>query len=614
MANKQYTRDNFVACDWCYDVLPENHYGYSSVMQCLEKSSKEKLESGQEEQSKILNLLSRSASMRLAPNSLNNPFKPYLQDHQAGRRSPLPEDFTVEELTFFEEILDDVTEPWLKARLADLLWLCKTPKNPNHAKIAIESYISHDIDPDTWNRDVNDCWERAARLCMQLGISDKLDAIKNQLFTAFGLEHPSSKFMTLWLAGLMDKLKIDSDLKEDIASILFKIGNELVEAGDFNSARSYFELSAKKYNQSGDEKSWLDSLVFLADCFEREADLTASDSNMVANSFYGNAIQAYREIPTKHREDYSISHKINEIRKKISVSGKASLDEMSMVKIPGVGILDTIKASSVYVSGKQSPKEALMYFTGLYTGPKYSNLQSSAKENMQYHSIICQFGSTLMSSDGRVVSKTPSMNLNASEDDPANQAVLNRQIQQQFRIETQLVVEGRILPALRQLLMEHRVSKELLEGLCHDSPIVPQDRKYLLGYALWLGFEHDFRNAIHLLCPQVEHIVRIQLKEAGVHTSNINREDIENENGLNTLMELPEAMQIFGEDLCFELKSLFTDSLGSNLRNEVAHGLLNDNSSSSISIIYAWWMILRLVVRPLIGANDSKRETESDDE
>ena len=613
-SEKRYSRDEFVAMNWNYDDATENHYGYSSVAQSLNDSAKEKSESGLEEQERILNLLSRAASMKLVPSSLNEPFKPYFQDFQEGRRSAQPEDFTEEELFFFEEILNDVKEPWLTARLADLLWLCKTPKNPNHAKTAIDSYISHGIESDTWHRDVNDCWERAARLCMQLRDFDRLGGIRNQLFSAFKLEHSNSKFMTLWIANLMDKLNIDSDFKEDIALALFKSGQILLESGDFNSARSYFELSSKKFKQSGDERSWLDSLVALADCFEREADSRSAGSNMVANSFYENSIQAYRRIPTKHREDYSVDDKISQVRKKISKTGAASLGEMGVIKTPGVDLSDTIKASMAHVSGKRSVEEALMYFVGLYSGPKYSTLQSSAKESMQNSFIGNLFGSTHMSGDGRVVGKTPPMNLNAGEDDPDNQAVLNRQVQQQFGIETQLVVEGRILPALRQILMEHRVSKELLKALCHHSPIVPEDREYLLGHAFWLGFEHDFGSAIHLLCPQVEHIVRMKLKGVGAHTSNIDRDGIENENGLSTLMDLPEAIQVFGEDLWFEVKSIFTDSLGSNLRNEVAHGLLNDSSSSSISTIYAWWMVLRLVVHSLVGVSSTEEKSGEEHE
>ena len=595
-SNELYARDDFVACGWNYDVAVENHYGYSSVMRSLEESAKEKLESGLEEQGKILSLLSRSASMMLSPTSLNEPFKPYFQDFQAGRRSPLPEDFTEAELQFFDEILEDIAEPWLKSRLADLLWLCKKPRNPDYAKTAIDSYTSHGLDSDTWHRDVNDCWERAARLCMQLREFDRLDVIKNQLFAAFRLEHSNCKFMTLWLAELMDKLNIDSDFKDDIASTLFNSGNDLVDLGDFNSARSYYELSAKKYKQSDDENGWLESLVALADCFEREADSRAAGSNMVANSFYENAIQAYRRIPTKHRDGFNVSEIIDGIRRKISVTGKESLGEMGLVKTPGVDLSDTIEASKSHVSGKQSVEEVLIYFAGLSSGPNYNALRSGAQESMQDDPISSLFGSTQMSSDGRVVGKTPPMNLNAGEGDQDNETVLNRQVQQHFGIETQLVVEGQILPALRQILMEHRVTKELLQALCHHSPIVPEDRTYLLGHALWLGFEHDFGSSIHLLCPQVEHIVRMKLKEAGAHTSNIDRDGIEHENGLSTLIELPQASQVFGEDLCFELKSIFTDSLGANLRNEAAHGLLSDNSSSSISTVYAWWMILRIVV------------------
>ncbi|WP_046018075.1 DUF4209 domain-containing protein [Marinomonas sp. S3726] len=607
-SNELYARDDFVACGWCYDVLVEDQYGYSSVMRSLEESAKKKLESGLEKQGKILNLLSRSASMLLSPTSINEPFKPYFQNFEAGRRSPLPEDFTEDELQFFDEILVDVTEPWLKSRLADLLWLCKKPRNPDHAKTAIDSYISHGLDSDTWHRDVNNCWERAARLCMQLRDFDRLDIIKNQLFAAFGLEYSNCKFMTLWLAELMDKLNIDTNFKESIAYKLFNNGNDLVDLGDFNSARSYYEMSAKKYKQSDDIKGWLESLVALANCFEREACFRSSDSNMVANSFYENAIQAYRRIPIKYRDDYNVSERIDGIRKKISVTGRGSLDEMGLIETPGVDLSDTIEASTSHVSGKQSVEEVLIYFVGLSSGPNYSALRSSAQKSIKGSLISSLCGSTHMSSDGRVVGKTPPMNFNAGEGDQDNAAVLNLQVQQHFGIETQLIVQGRILPALRQILMEHRVTKELLQALCHHSPIVPEDRSYLLGHALWLGFEHDFGSSIHLLCPQVEHIVRMKLKEAGAHTSNIDRAGIEHENGLSTLMELPNVSQIFGEDFCFELKSIFTDSLGANLRNEVAHGLLSDNSSSSITSVYAWWMILRVVVHSLVGVNGVNEE------
>lgn len=599
----QLTRELFLECNWNYDISPEAHYGYSSVMSYLQKSSKEMLERGKTEHSKALELLAQATSMMLESSSINEPFKAYFHDFQKGRRSTLPEDFTEDELAFFDEIISDINEPWLKSRLADILWLLKRPRNIEYAKLAITSYISLPIDGATWVCDVKKCWERAARLCIQIKWLEKLKEIKESLFLAFCLEYPTEKFMALWIAELLDNLGIDSDFIADIALSLQKNAVYLKEQEDFYSARQYFELLSKKYQQCYNEEGYLNSLIEMAECFELEADSRSSGSNMVANSFYESAIQAYRRIPNKHRSTYNIKDKIRGIQVKITATGHASLDEMGMISTPGVDISDMIKKATEHVSGKKNPETALMYFTGLSSGAKYKKFEECAKQSLQSGFLSSLFGSTKMSGDGRVIAKTPAINLSAGEDAPSNRVALHRNIQQQFSIEVQLVVEGQILPALRQLLMEHRFTKEFMVAACNHSSIVPRNREELLGHALWLGFEYEFSAAIHMLCPQIENIVRIKLKEYGVHTSNIDKEGIENENGLSTLMDLPEALELFGEDLTFEIKSIFTDPLGSNLRNEVAHGLLDDNTSSSIYSVYAWWMTLKLVIRSIMNSS-----------
>ena len=72
-------------------------------------------------------------------------------------------------------------------------------------------------------------------------------------------------------------------------------------------------------------------------------------------------------------------------------------------------------------------------------------------------------------------------------------------------------------------------------------------------------------------------------------------EGIETENGLSALIDLPQTTAIFGEDLTYEIKALFCDQLGPNLRNNIAHGLLEDQQADSIDSVYAWWLGLKLV-------------------
>ena len=90
-------------------------------------------------------------------------------------------------------------------------------------------------------------------------------------------------------------------------------------------------------------------------------------------------------------------------------------------------------------------------------------------------------------------------------------------------------------------------------------------------------------------------MVRYQLRLANVKTSGIDKDGIETENGLSTLVKNPEFDSIFGKDLGFEIKALLCNSFGSNLRNNVAHGLLDMNQMQSHSVIYFWWLCLRLV-------------------
>lgn len=69
------------------------------------------------------------------------------------------------------------------------------------------------------------------------------------LFAAFLKEYSDSKFMQLWIADLLDTLKIDDDLRSRIAQTLYDKANDLKNNSDFLSAILYFELSSKKISK-----------------------------------------------------------------------------------------------------------------------------------------------------------------------------------------------------------------------------------------------------------------------------------------------------------------------------------------------------------------------------
>ncbi|EPU1137843.1 DUF4209 domain-containing protein, partial [Acinetobacter baumannii] len=181
-----------------------------------------------------------------------------------------------------------------------------------------------------------------------------------------------------------------------------------------------------------------------------------------------------------------------------------------------------------------------------------------------------------LATDGRTVAKIPPIDRGEPEENFQNQDAKNGRMLSFYKMRVTHIVNGYIWPALDQISSEFRFSKDLLRMICMEAPIVPRDRINLITDALWYGFEYEFAAAIHLICPQLEYMVRMLLKAQGVNTINYD-DGIANEVGLSNLLgpDRPQAKEILGKNLFFEMECIFTKPLGFNLRNNIAHGLLN---------------------------------------
>jgi hypothetical protein len=336
---------------------------------------------------------------------------------------------------------------------------------------------------------------------------------------------------------------------------------------------------------------------------------SAQPSHMVAASFYENAIQTYRSIPRSKRAMHRVDGRIAELHRHLHEAGERSLDEMGIITSPSIDITEFIEKARNAVRDKAA-LDALAAFANIYRGSRVAEVRESAETMLREAPLQALVSGTYMSRDGRVIAKRPGLGFGDAHSDE-HQATLWAEMIKYYGMGLSLVVQGDIWPALEVLVLEHRLRESDFVAITTGSPIVPTGRERLLGKALFAGYEKDFVVALHLLVPQIEHMVRWHLKAAGIKTTTLDQDGIENENGLSTLMDLPEATQIFGEDVSFELKALFCDAFGPNLRNELAHGLLDDEAFQSVDAIYAWWFGLRLVFNTFWNAR-RKADVEAD--
>lgn len=606
MSTERYPQDLIVTVDdfrnsgWREAVNNASEHGYSSYWDSFSKAARNAMEAGENAKGKVLWLIADACSMMLTPSSLNEPFQPFMEIE--GRRSAIPEDFSESDLAFFENIFSEVDEYRLKARIADILWLAKQPRKVEYALSAIDLYIQFPLDDEVLLKDGKEAWQRAIRLALILknGAGNRLQNIRDSIFSKFQAADFSDKFHAIWLSDLLEISYLEEERAKDVAAKLDTFAQNAKDCQDWHCVREYCEEAIRWYKRIQNESDVYRLYAEIAETWVSEAEERYSgenSSNMVAGHFLECAIQTFRKIPKKERAIYKVDERIKEIYKKMNQANKLALDEMRRIETPGLDISQSVEASRNYVAGRNLP-EVLLAFANIHHGAKVDAIRESAKKNMQ-HSILRHLcTSTHITRDGRVAARSPGVNFDDADNPETQQAIWQEMIRH-YDLQIGLVVQANILPALQTLNAEHRLAERYLLSLCRNSRVIPPGREVLWAKGLFFGFERDFVVSTHLLIPQLEHFVRMIMKQCGLKTTTLDSMGIETENGLSTLLDHPDIEKALDNNLIFELKALLADSIGPNLRNEVAHGLLEADGAMSVYAVYLWWLCLRLVIKSI---------------
>lgn len=583
----------FDTSNWKEIIDPVSNKGYSAMWMALSDAKEKAIEPNH---GKVLKLLADACSMMLSPSSINEPFKPLITFEDGN--PVIPDNFSESDIQFFEEILNKVDNNWLKARLCDLVWLKKKPRNTEFALKAIDAYCSLPLDNETWKYEGCECYCRAISLAKLLkkGAVNWIQKIEKKILTKFNETDLGDGFFAAKLANYLKSNKLGNADNISISKKLEALAREYEGKKDWYPASEYYSDAADWYNSIPDKDKYIEMTFLCAQCWEKRGDVCSvseNSNNIAAKRCYEKAIQICRTIPRSARSKFHVDEYITMLWDRLSDSGMKVVEEEISFETFSIDISRYIEMAEKAVRGK-SVCGAFNAFINKVSKVKFEKLREQALNHIDKYPIQFNNKTETMSNDGRVIAKCPANSLEGKSTDYNEDKIHNQMISEYENI-VAITVKGFIRPALDVLLLEHRLCEKDFIELARNSPIVPLDRAGLLGKALFAGFDRDFVTALHILIPQIEHLVRELLKQAGAKTTNLDKNGIENENGMSTLMGLPEAKQVFGEDLAFEMDLLFCNSSSSNLRNRLAHGLLNENDCNSASAIYAWWLTLRII-------------------
>lgn len=129
-------------------------------------------------------LLALICSLQLDPDNKTAPFQPEWRATD-GCRGFIREDLSTDEIASLSELAGGVTNPLLKARLADIVWLRERRRGIVFDYMAINTYCTLALDENSWTLSSRTCWRRVLQLARGIGDAGRVARIEASLLQAF---------------------------------------------------------------------------------------------------------------------------------------------------------------------------------------------------------------------------------------------------------------------------------------------------------------------------------------------------------------------------------------------------------------------------------------------
>jgi len=545
---------------------------------------------GEAKTEEIFALLGYATSMMLKPNSPTEPFTPLSVLYNS--RSAIIDDFSEDHLKFFGEIVLDISDPELRARIADILWVKK--RDFRAAELAITAYLDSATileDPVQWPACAKRI-ERAVRLAASLGRNTgHLDKAISHIETVLGKYNGEDpKFLSEHLMGILLEFHRGDTTK--YSALSEKLAKRAESDGDWRRARIYWGTKARWHVLAKDADNERTARIQAAETYVKDAEAAinrGTPSYAVAADHLLRAIESYRRIS-------GVSERVKELHHTMLEYQKISINELKPISTE-IDLTEAVNNAIARVKGK-TLYDALFEFVLMGESPEVGNLRKQVQALAKEYPIRHLLPQVVINEKGKVGGSSSN---NIFSDDPKEaEAAMRANMFKQADIHHTIHTQGIVEPARRQINLEHNVRVSDFIPIVSNNPLIPEGREQIYAQGLHAGMEGDFLVAAHLLIPQFENSVCHVLAQRGAITSGINPNGIQNERSLNTTLYLPEMHDVFGEDITFDLQGLLTERFGTNLRNQMAHGLMSHDAFYSVQVVYLWWLILRLCCLPII--------------
>ena len=233
-------------------------------------------------------------------------------------------------------------------------------------------------------------------------------------------------------------------------------------------------------------------------------------------------------------------------------------------------------------------EEALCYFASFLPIPVREKVKNQVLNRTGILNTI--FPAAILGKGGKLIAKSrPVKKPDGTIDEGALKDNMERTAAMEMDYFAQILVRNTFEYIRSRFVIEESDVKKIVDVSC----AIPEGRKESYTKGLMFGFSGDFLTALSILIPQIENAVRYLAVECGEPVYNMNEEGIEEVKPMHAVLELEGVKESLDEDLIFALNTIFCSKFGFNMRNNVAHGMLDDQAFQSFKALYIWWFALK---------------------
>jgi hypothetical protein len=565
----------------------------------LREVAKEAEQAGNEQQARAASLLQSLAMIHFTPEQRDRPYGPMII--MDGRRSAIPDDFVGSQTQVLSIFAEEISNPALQARVADIAWL-NNRRDHASAQLAIHAYLQmfqFALDDDAHSRFGHDKayewnalnnWRRAIDIWRAVkSEGDFKSRFQGDLERALAAAETDKEDVAYCRVA---RLGADYRLIETapVAENLMRRGEEIFESAS-HDAEQVFETAVALFAAAKNDERRRDAAIRLAELL-RSMSRQSAHSPMVGAHFLERALVALHG--TRNVRD--LRNQIIADLRSLQVNME---EELGVISTP-MDLTEIVKHVTEQMKGRTT-LTALLTLASLERSPDPDEMLGQARKIAADTPLSSLFAGKSLDREGRTVAHLPAVDLTGAED-PQYQGIILRN--ESLRIS--MAVHGVLEPARWIILDEHTVTVEELLFLCSQSPCVKPGHEFTTARGLYYYLYGDAMVSASLLLPQLETVLRYLLTINGLETSTVDGEGVQERVGLPTLLgKFREPLErILSKPIFYEISNLFNLRLGPSLRHEHAHGMLADDQYYGEAVTYACWFILKLILLPLITSRE----------